>query len=352
MVSAMAAYVESRRRLPIDDDRDVHLLDLQRRLLIGPPEDTFCPTNCEILAARPLLIVTTTLAAWILDAGTGLAYRIHEGSGVYYGITFSEDTLFIACRQAIVGAEQASQDNVILCFDQHLVQRETLTAPWPIRDVHQIFYHDGMLYICSTYADAVLEYDVAVRSWQRWHPFGDPGVPDQHHINSILVDKDGVLLAGNAPAGWTAWFGPDRHYCSENRRAIGSGTHNVWREGGKTVVCSSNEGGIRLEDNGFRAVCENGWVRGVASAGHDTYVGVSQNLVRDAREQPDCAIVRIDHNCGASRCYTFLNYGMLHDLRVIGTADATHNGLAFQLADAALRNVDYIYEVGADMITL
>lgn len=346
---ALAAYRESQRLQPADDDRDTHLLDLQRRLTLDPPgrSDPVGSTS------SPQLLVTTTTAAWVLDTGTGQAFRIHQGCGVYYGITFSEDTLFIACRNAAVGAERATQNNVILCFDRDLVQREVLTAPWPIRDVHQIFYHDGTLYICATYDDVVLEYDVVLRSWRRWHPFGDPdGAPDQHHINSILVDRDGILLAGNAPEGWAARFGRDRVYLEENRCPIGLGTHNVWRERGKMMVCSSTEGGIRSEDHQLRIVQEHGWVRGVASVGRETYVGVSQNLVRDAREQSDCSVLRIEAAGAVSRCHTFQTYGMLHDLRVLGRADSTHNGIEFRLTERALDRADLVYMVSPAMLSL
>ena len=353
LAAALAAYVESRRLQPVDGDRDLHLLDLQRRLTIDGLDARPIASRPDLPAPGSLLLVTTTVAAWVLETGSGQARRIHEGSGVYYGVSFSEDTLFIACRQAVVGAEREMQDNVILCFDRNLVQRQVLRAPWPIRDVHQIFCHDATLYVCATYDDAVLTYDLVERSWHRWHPFGQSnGLPDQHHINSILVDEVGILLAGNAPHGWIASFGPDRILRGGSHKPLGTGTHNVWHEHGRTTVCSSDEGGIRSEDGGFETICADGWLRGVASAGGERYVGISQNRTREAREGSSCTVLRIDESGSIIRRYTFDGYGMVHDMRLLGVADPTHNGIEFLLAEGALDHAGSVYQTSPDLIDL
>ena len=351
LAAALAAYGESLRLQPADGDRDLHLLDLQRRLTIDVPDPRPVAGRLNPPAPGPLLLVTTTVAAWVLDTSSGQATRIHEGSGVYYGVSFSEDTLFIACRQALVGAERETQDNVILCLDRNLVQREVLRAPWPIRDVHQIFCHEATLYVCATYDDAVLAYDLVEQSWQRWYPFGElGGASDQHHINSILVDKNGILLAGNAPHGWIASFGLDRMLHGGSHKPLGIGTHNVWHEQGRAIVCSSDEGGIRAEGDGFQTICEHGWVRGVASAGGERYVGISQNRTREARERSSCTVVRVDGSGSILRRYSFEGYGMVHDMRLLGVADPTHNGVDFRLSEEALDHAGLVYQTGPDLI--
>lgn len=110
--------------------------------------------------SAPYLLATTTQTAWLLDPASGNARCVDTGRGVYYGITFTPETIFIACRQAPVGTDRSSQNNVILGFDHNLQPIAELRGRWPIRDVHQIFHNEGILYICSTFDDYIIEYSI------------------------------------------------------------------------------------------------------------------------------------------------------------------------------------------------
>lgn len=296
------------------------------------------------------LLVTTTRAAWVLDLETGLARLIDEGRGVYYGISFSTDQLFIACRQAAVGSDRDSQANVVLCFDHDLQPIGVLHPPIPVRDVHQILYAAGTLFICSTYDDAVLSYDPVSGHWQAWHPFGPGPGQDRHHINSVAVDGDDILLAGNRPHGWFARFGPDRRLVTH--QPLGAGTHNVWVEDGEIYVCSSDEGAVRAAGGASRPIVARGWLRGIAKGHRTRYFGVSQNLVRGVRDRSDCMILEVDPDGSILRRFAFHDFGMLHDLRVLGTPDDTHNRLALHVSDDALAALTATCQTSPDPIDL
>lgn len=302
--------------------------------------------------SAPYLLATTTNAVWLLDPASGNACAVHTGGGVYYGITFTEEMIFVAHRQVPVGADRPSQDNGILCFDRNLRLIAELRSPWPIRDVHQIFHYEEILYICSTFEDVIVEYSLRYKAWNRWFPFGDYGeVKDANHINSIFVDKQGFLLAGTLPSGWFASFDTNKKLCGAGKRSLGVGTHNVWRDGDTISVCSSNESAIVSENGRIQKVCERGWVRGVAKLGASLFIGVSQNLVRDIRGQSDCMIARLDADGMPSRLYTFLGFGMLHDIRTINAPDDTHNGLEFK-CDETFERDTLMYPTYPYMINL
>lgn len=289
------------------------------------------------------LLVTTTRAAWLVDLDARRARIIDQGRGVYYGITFTQDRVFIACRQAEVGADRESQNNAILCLDNGLRPVEILHADPPLRDVHQIVCRGDTLLACSTYDDAVLRFSFSGRTWSAWYPFGRSGAADTHHINSVGLDGDAVLLAGNKPSGWFARLA-EGHTSPDGRTPLGIGTHNVWvDESGAVAVCSSDEGAVRLADGTRRDLAERGWLRGFARDGRHAYVGVSQNRVRGKRDRSDCMILQLDHAGSVVETYAFLGFGMLHDMRVVGMADTSHNGVSLLLADHALRmsNTDY-----------
>lgn len=296
------------------------------------------------------LLVTTTHAAWILDLESGLARLLDQGRGVYYGISFSDDRLFIACRRAPVGADRDRQANVILCFDRALQPAGVLQGPVPIRDVHQVLYAAGTLFICSTYDDAVLCYEPGTGRWQVWHPFGPGTAQDHHHINSVATHDGDILLAGNRPHGWHARFTANRHLVG--REALGAGTHNVWSEGGDIGVCSSDEGAVRTAGGQRRPVVAQGWLRGVARGRKMRYFGVSQNLVRGIRDRSDCMILALDEEGSITRTFSFLGYGMLHDIRVLGHADDTHNGVAFRLGERWTSALGDAYQTSSQPIDL
>jgi hypothetical protein len=281
--------------------------------------------------SAPYLLATTTQTTWLLDPASGKVRCLDTGRGVYYGITFTSETIFIACRQAPVGADRSSQNNIILCFDRNLQPLAELRGRWPIRDVHQIFQYEGTLYICSTFDDCIMEYSLAHQTWDRWFPFGDHGeARDVHHMNSIFVDKQGFLLAGTQPEGWFARFDCNKRLCGTGKHSLGVATHNVWRAGGDISVCSSNESAIVSRSGNFQKPYERGWLRGVAQLGSCLFVGISQNLVRDVRATSDCMIARLEADGSPSRVYSFRGMGMLHDIRTLNVPDETHNGVVFQ----------------------
>lgn len=296
------------------------------------------------------LLVTTTRAAWILDLETGLARLIDDGRGVYYGISFSADQIFIACRQAAVGSNRDIQANVILSFDTALRPTGVLHPPSPIRDVHQILYAAGTLFICSTYDDAVFCFEPGSGRWQVWHPFGPGSAQDRHHINSVAVDGTDILLAGNRPHGWFARFGPDRRLIAH--QPLGAGTHNVWVEKGEVRLCSSDEGAVRGAGGASQPIVSRGWLRGVARRDGTRYLGVSQNLVRGVRDRSDCMILEVDAGGTTLRTFSFHAFGMLHDLRAIGWPDDTHNRIALAISQNALAGLTTTYQTANGRIDL
>ncbi|MBV9756078.1 MAG: hypothetical protein JO047_03415, partial [Alphaproteobacteria bacterium] len=79
-----------------------------------------------------MLAITTTLGFWLLDEISGRAFLADSGRGVYYGISFDADHLYLAARQAAYGAERSTQNNAVLVFDRRLRLARIIHAPTPI----------------------------------------------------------------------------------------------------------------------------------------------------------------------------------------------------------------------------
>jgi hypothetical protein len=303
-----------------------------------------------------LILATTTKAFWALHKESGRAWQIDSGNGVYYGISFDENFCYVACRQAGLGAEREPQDNAILCFDRTLRLKRILRAPMRIRDVHQIFCHEGTLYVCSTYDDTILTYSVAGQIWGEWYPFGkseSEQARNQYHINSINFSDRHVLLAGTRPHGWFARFDLQFRKIDEGAVPLGRGTHNVWEEQEIVHVCSSNEGAIVTSSGSTCRFGPKAWLRGICRDKQSTFLGISQNLVRTNRAESDCSIIRLDEGRTIERIYTFRGVGMLHDIRIPGFADRMHhNHSVFDIADHALDGRFISYQTEEALVEL
>lgn len=280
-----------------------------------------------------MIAVTNTKSLNLIDEDSGILWNIHQGSGVYYGITFDENHLFVAARCAGYGSDREIQKNTILCFNTQLKIEETLIPDIPLRDVHQITMHEGILYVCSTFDDQIGCYDTRTKTWEFWQPFDNEHISgqDKHHINSITVTEDQILLSGTLPQGWIARFDKKTRKSTAGKEPLGDKTHNVWLDNGVLHICSSYEGGIRDEANNFYSLGQMSWTRGYCRTETHRYVGLSENRLRADRENSDSCLVQCDLNFNILRSLLIEGAGMIHDMRILDKKDPTQSNITFDI---------------------
>jgi hypothetical protein len=231
------------------------------------------------------LLLTTSQSFLLLDTDSGLARQLDTGRGLYYGIARHGEHLYVAARQRLVSSsvDPAEERGEILMFDRRLRACGSLRAPFPLRDLHEIAWHDGRLYCTASHDNMVAVYDG--RQWQQWYPLGEAGVGDQNHFNSFLFE-DGVIwiLAHNRGDSELLAFSLDSRALLR-RQTLGNCAHNIWRENGHLYTCSSAESRIVGED-GF-VLETGGFPRGIAFDGASRCVGVSTLIERKARDFSD-----------------------------------------------------------------
>ncbi len=228
------------------------------------------------------LLLTTSQSFLLLDTESGRATRLDGGNGLYYGIARHGDHLYVAARKRLVSSEVPSADErgEILIFNRQLRRCGALRAPFPLRDLHEIAWHDGKLWATASHDNLIAVYDGA--RWEQWYPLGGPGVGDQNHFNSFMFE-DGLvwILAHNrGPSELLAFSLADRALVQ--RIMLGNCGHNMWREHGQLFTCSSAESRL-LGDQGF-LLDTGGFPRGVAFDAHNRCVGVSALVERKARD--------------------------------------------------------------------
>ncbi|HEX7645394.1 MAG TPA: methyltransferase domain-containing protein [Burkholderiaceae bacterium] len=233
------------------------------------------------------LLVTTSQSLLLVDTGSGSYTALDRGRGLYYGIAEADGKLFVASRQRAVSSdtERESERGQILVFDRNLQPLGLLTAPFPLRDLHEIAWHKGKLYASCSHDNMVAIYDGA--NWEQWFPLGGSladgvGPGDINHFNSFFFEDGRIwVLAHNRGPSELLAFSLETRELVE-RVDLGNSAHNIWREKGKLFTCSSIDGRIISED-GF-VLETGGFPRGVAFAPGLRCVGISAMAERKARD--------------------------------------------------------------------
>ncbi len=276
------------------------------------------------------VLVTTSQSILQVDCVTGHAMVLHQGSGLYYGITRIGSMYAVAARRRLVSSPIPRMDErgCILLFDKHFRPHSTIEAPFPLRDIHQIAWFDDRLWVTCSFDDRIAIYDGA--SWERWipeHTSGDaedrsggdvPG--DRYHYNSFFIaDDEFALLAHNHGPSDLHFF--DRRSRSWRRSiALGRQAHNVWRDGDAYATCSSIDGKL-VGSNGWETAT-GGFPRGVCFESVHRAVGISALSERGRRDWTSAAIALYDTSWRPLHYVHLVREGMILDLAPIAAVDA------------------------------
>ncbi len=219
-----------------------------------------------------------------LNTKSGRVRRIHQGDGLYYGLAASDSSIYVAARKRMVSSDTPAEEErgEILVFDLDLNLKERLQAPFPLRDLHQIAWHDEMLWVTCSYDNMVAIWDG--KEWQQWYPLGETpdSSRDVHHYNSLFFEGDlvWVLAHNRGPSELLAYSLQNRNLVK--RIELGNQAHNIWHEQGQLFTCSSGSGKI-LGDFGFELET-GGFPRGCAFDGELRYVGISELAEKKDRD--------------------------------------------------------------------
>lgn len=266
------------------------------------------------------ILATTNHAFLAIDIDTGNAKVIDRAHGLYYGIAYSNQAIYVAARnsQSTTKETKAQEDGSILVYDFDLQLKDEIRAPFPLRDLHQIVYYDQKLWMTCSYDDWIAIYDG--ERWERWQPCTvAAGTPDQKHFNSLYFDAEHVyVLAHN--------YGPSQIYrCRLSDRqieqviALGTVAHNIWQQDGAIYTCSSGSGTIE-STNGFRLEVGS-FPRGVVVTDDRIIIGISEAKQRDQRIYTTSSIRVFDRRWKQISEIQLPKEGLLLDLRAPGLND-------------------------------
>jgi hypothetical protein len=229
-------------------------------------------------------LVTTSRSILHVDVATRAVSAVDRGAGLYYGVAEYAGQFYIAARRRMVSSDVPAGDErgEIVVLNRTLSKIDTLSAPFPLRDMHEIAWHKAKLWVTCAFDNMIAIFDG--HNWQRWYPLGKPASEpyDRNHINSLHFEYDTVvLLTHNWGSSVLHFFALDT-LVQEREIALGRQAHNIWHEGGEYRTCSSGEGRL-LGDKNF-CVQTGGFPRGVAKSDGMICVGVSEWAERGQRD--------------------------------------------------------------------
>lgn len=264
------------------------------------------------------LLVTTSHSLLLLDGRTGDFSPVHRDEGLYFGIGERGGRWYVAARGRMVSSDVAPEEErgSILVFDAGLALVDRLTAPFTLRDMHEILWHGDRLWITCSFDNVIAIHDAASGRWEAWHPLGPtPGPPyDVNHLNSLaVIDGRLCVVAHNFGASELLEFDLRTRELLA-RRPFGNQSHNIRvMDDGAIMTCSSGEGAL-VATNGWRLEV-GGFPRGIAKAGGETYVGISEIAERKDRDLSTGRIAVFDSAWKHRRTLELRGEGLILDLQ-------------------------------------
>lgn len=256
----------------------------------------------------------------------------------FFGITWNDKEIYVA-----EGGHGG--DSLYHIFDEKL--RHVGLLPFGlagsdecISDPHQIYWWDGELYISSAKTDTIYIWDGRPELEQvRWKEAREP----TQHLNSIWCDGERFYVCEHRKREMPKRvmvldeaFNPMYRVIIPNDVFVKTkphGIHNVYVEDGWLYTCSPKAFvAFEMETGVARTITSDlirkaHYVRGLARAEGNWFVGLSEAKVRSERGKGDSAVLVLDDGLEMIDLLPLQDTGGLNDIRAIDGLDLAHNGV-------------------------
>lgn len=274
------------------------------------------------------LLVTTSKKFILWD---GKPHIIQENQGLYYGITWGYEKVYVVSRGA--------SGSPVQMFDKQLAPVGYVPFRWLGEDPHQAFWWKNRLYIanrdkfCVSFWDFHAEVEGMVHST----------LTDQH-INSVWCDGELFYVIEHRHDRTPKFV----HIYTDSWRKVnvlsihtgpqdeltGHGIHNVYTEYTKLVTLAPDSlyvidrpGKGRVRKIPFDMPSERIYLRGLARTAKHYYVGVSNYATRSFRGEGDSWICVLDSCFELQDVITLPDTGQILEVRSVDDIDFAHNRL-------------------------
>jgi hypothetical protein len=285
------------------------------------------------------LIFTSFKGVYVINTDRGNPHLIHTGLGMYYGLTWLGEKLYVAARHNYSDLSN-NQNEKILVFNRKLEFVGKL-FPW---DNARLGFHSILadpktndLWITCPGSNKVVLLDVTTGRRRDFWPFPKIKGREYNHFNSLMIHGDNMLL--NAHNGFIEPRGSVNSeilVCSRSKtpkvldKIVFKGVRNshcCFYVGDELCTCASDLGQIITQSgNALLPESLSGYTRGVVITKDRIVVGESQRAQRENRisadgwihvySRPDMAKVQTIH---------LPKIGQVAEIRALDTPDEHHS---------------------------
>jgi hypothetical protein len=281
----------------------------------------------------PTFILSSSHAAWLV--GPTKHRKIHEGFGLYYGLTWDSSNIYVGYRgtQATAPTDRVQR---IAVLDKEYNQKKLV--PGVFLAIHQILYTRGKLYVTATSIDAVYSVDL-LNGHRETHDWVGHGT-DIHHINSLFDDGNHF---------WVCYHNLDGRSTMEKKSQmvklipslsvveelhnLGKSSHNIYVDSKYVYTCNSNAGSLMRKNRRtgeLESAAVGGWARGLAVTDDFILVGSSTRGAPGLRDLGSLTVHMLDRETlQLIDERLFPGFGGVYDLRIVSQPDHAHNALPF-----------------------
>jgi hypothetical protein len=289
-------------------------------------------------------LLSTSNFVYLVDLTSGEYVKIAWGQGLYYGITWDINQIYVLCDDYHPFIPKWNRTK-ILTLDHLLRKKEEITPRFSVKGgVHQAHFdpRSGRLLCMFSKDNSAVIYRNGI--WEKWHPLKESLVDwkkrlgykankrwdqpnsDVHHLNSIWINNGKIYIVAH---NW----GPSELYVFDEKTEelqetlfIGKGAHNVWVEDNDIYLCSSGHGDV-IDMYGNVLYSTKGFVRGVAVTDKYRVFGLSAREDRKNRAKTDGAIHILTKDWRFLKQISFEQCGQVLEIRILSPRDICHNGL-------------------------
>jgi len=285
-----------------------------------------------------IALVTTSLAFLAVDLETGEAVPIHTKKGLYFGISYSDDMIFVAARNNrnpfnyldTQDLEYASGSILVFNYNLDLVGEitiPTLTTVVTLRDLHQLMFFDGELWAICALDNVICRYDS--QKWDYWFPSPNKKHrwKDIHHFNSLWLDFDfkSLYVLAHKRSLSEIWKFSYPELNLQETYKLGEHGHSIWKLNHDIYTCDS-KGESVVSLKGFKLHVGD-FTRGVAISDKFFVIGSSDIAERNKRQLSSGKINVYNTEWVKLRTFKVEKLGQVNDIRVPGYYDVCHHWL-------------------------
>lgn len=278
--------ISNKRLHWIDNAVSFSVLGFEKRQFTG-----ICDMQAKLklnscLIEKKEVLITTSQSILLVNVSTKDIKVLHQGAGLYYGVTTDGNNIYIAARNRGVSSLSPKDKEIgsILVFNKYFEHIDTLKPDsFELKDLHQIKYYDGKLYATCTHDNLIAIYEN--NSWSKWYPNENRDI-DVNHFNSIYINNDSLYLLAHNFANSQIMEYDIKTYKLKNTISLGIQAHNIHLDKNIFMTLSSKESKLLFSDG--KIIQSEGFIRGFAKDVNNTsYIGSSQIAERKERDFTD-----------------------------------------------------------------